>query len=76
MHLDISIIIIIHYNTVSSIDHDVAAATIPAYSAIVWRETLALLKFREIDERPKVCQIFTIQIFTHLWLKSHVNNEY
>ena len=44
--------------------------------ATAWRETLALLKFGEIDERPKICQIFTNQIFTHLWLKSHVNNEY
>ena len=41
----------------------------------VWRETLVPLKFGEIDEQPKIHQIFTILIFTQLWLKSHVNNE-
>ena len=42
----------------------------------IWRETLVPLKFGEIDERPKSQQVFTIQIFTHQWLKSHINNEY
>ena len=55
-----------------------ALVTAPEYASCctVWRETLVPLKLGKIDERPKVNQIFTIQIFTHLWLKSHVNNEY
>ena len=42
----------------------------------IWRETLVPLKFGEIDEQPKSRQVFTIQMFTHLWLKPHINNEY
>ena len=32
----------------------------------VWRETLAPIKFGEIDDRPKIRQIFTIQ-FLHIY---------
>ena len=34
--------------------------------ATIWRETLAPQKLGEIDEWLKICQIFTIQIFTYL----------
>ena len=33
---------------------------------IIWSEILVPLKFGEIDNQPKIQQIFTIQIFTHL----------
>ena len=36
-------------------------------SVTIWRETLVPLKFGKIDDWPKIHQIFTIQIFTHLY---------
>ena len=41
----------------------------------VWRETLVLLKFGKMMTEPKIRQIFTIQIFTHVAIESHVNIE-
>ena len=40
-----------------------------------WREALALLKFVEIDDWPKICQIFTIQIFMHLQSLTWISNK-
>ena len=35
-------------------------------SVIVWRESLAPVKFGEIEDQPKFRQTFTIQIFTQV----------
>ena len=32
-------------------------------------------KFGKIDDWPKICQIFAIQIFTHLAIGFHMNIE-
>ena len=46
----------------------------------IWKESLALLKFGKIDNWPKICQIFTIQIFTHLeslmWILNKLIGRY
>ena len=34
---------------------------------------LAPIKFGKIDDQAKICQIFTIQIFTDIAIESHMN---